>query len=160
MMQSYIVLLEQALKQQLLLCGTLLAVWIFSIIMLIMFPGSISKKKTKMNKREATFLLCVLIIPCILLYWIPTNVLTLHRDIKNEQIVEVQGYYKFDSTYTGRTNWPSTGYVIVTCDEEQLSFELPPDWSQDEFPYGYYYGNIIYGKESKIILTFEKMEEP
>ena len=113
-----------------------------------------------MNKRESTFLLCVIIIPCILLYWIPTNVITLHRDISNVQIAETECYYKFDSAYTGRTNWPSNGYVYVTIDGEHTKFELPPDWTQEEYPYGYFYGKVTYSKDSKIILAFERIGNP
>lgn len=143
-------LLEQTLRQKLIIAGIL---WLFAILSLIRSEICYKKGKISSKKRGRMFLLgaiLILIMPVLEGSWCISAI----KDINSKQIVTAEGSYRHDATSHHRTELLENGRIYVKIDGESKVFDLPYGWTKEQFPEGEYYGTIVYGQDSEVILQF------
>lgn len=80
-----------------------------------------------------------------------------YRDVSNQQYVKVTGQFSRDE-YNSKPNLFSYGRVYVETKDRKIGLDLPADWTE-EFPAGTCYGTVWYSEETKVILSFEPLED-
>lgn len=81
-----------------------------------------------------------------------------YRDVSNQQYVKVSGQFSRDE-YNSKPNLFSYGRVYIETKDQVIGLDLPADWTSIEFPEGTCYGTVWYSEETKIVLSFEPLED-
>ena len=107
----------------------------------------------QIKKKSALFFISSLFIIGYFFVVALPNIISIHKDIRNSQIVSIEGFYNFDATSVSKRSLFDR--VYISTDTDSFVLELPAYWDNDVFPRGKYRGKIYYGLESEIIVGFQ-----
>ena len=114
------------------------------------------KKKKKMHRTMRIVIGAGAV--CIMLFVIGLlEILPAVRDLSEQRFVQITTTYHHNNHSVGTIAYLRDGFVTIkdgTC-----HLDLPPNWSEETFPYGYHYGEVWYSENSKFILSFTNLEE-
>ena len=122
-----------------------------------------TKKKTELKmltRRRDKILLSIVLGLIATPYFLIAPTIWSYRakqDISQQQYIRAKAFFACDAINT-RGDF-TNGEVEIVIDGEKIQLTLPYDWTAEEFPNEDCYVDVYYSKESKIILSVEKIGE-